>query len=366
MLASGDAGWKEWLGRIAVGAFGAGFLLIVALGLWAAFAQPHWLLDTTGLRGADLAKARNDFRGTMLTGVAGLAVILGALVGALTLRETGRQNRAVLELQWRGQVTDRFTKAVEHLGSEKLGIRVGAAYALEQVARDSVALHWPVIEILCDYLREQARYGPEVAPAPAAPAPGPQAPGAQAPGSLQDAVLVPDQASRVPLFGIGQIPADLQAIAIVIGRRRRSRDPGSVHLDLHHLNLQHVRWRGAQLQDAHLGQTLLNGAFLENTVLSGAFLGGVQMHNAYLRGAQLNRSYLVAGHLEDADLRNAQLRGANLGNALLQRADLSGAQLKDAYLGGANLDGANLAGVDLRKVKGLTMPQLHSGAAPLE
>jgi len=41
----------------------------------------------------------------------GLAVLVGAVVAGLTLRETSRQNRAVVELQRRGQVTERFTRA---------------------------------------------------------------------------------------------------------------------------------------------------------------------------------------------------------------------------------------------------------------
>ncbi len=128
-----------WLvGLVAVSA------MVVGLVLWAAVVEPPWLLDTTGLHGADLAKARNDFRGTMLTALGGMAVIVGAIVGGLNFRETSRQNRAVLELQRRGQVTERFTKAIEQLGQQEDGkrdVRIGAAYALEQIAKDSAELH---------------------------------------------------------------------------------------------------------------------------------------------------------------------------------------------------------------------------------
>jgi hypothetical protein len=43
-------------------------------------------------------KAENELRGTLVTLVPGMAVLAGAILGALNFRETGRQNRAVLEL----------------------------------------------------------------------------------------------------------------------------------------------------------------------------------------------------------------------------------------------------------------------------
>jgi len=41
------------------------------------------------------------------------------------------------ELTEQGQVTDRYTKAIEQLGSDKLDVRIGGIYALERIARDS-------------------------------------------------------------------------------------------------------------------------------------------------------------------------------------------------------------------------------------
>ena len=47
-------------------------------------------------------------------------------------------SRRAFELTEQGQVTDRFTRAIEQLGSDKLDVRIGRIYALERVARDSV------------------------------------------------------------------------------------------------------------------------------------------------------------------------------------------------------------------------------------
>jgi hypothetical protein len=40
-----------------------------------------------------------------------------------------------------GQATDRYTKAIEQLGSDKIDVRIGGIYALERVARDSPRDH---------------------------------------------------------------------------------------------------------------------------------------------------------------------------------------------------------------------------------
>src|SRR5262249_8013579 len=145
-------------------------IALVALGLvllllWVVVVVPPLLIDVHRIQNAaDQAKAVNDLRTTLAGVLAGLAVTAGAVVGALNLRETSRQNRAVqeqnravLELQRRGQVTERFTRAIDQLGQqgpEKLDIRIGAVYALEQIARDSAELHWPIMEVLTAYLRE--------------------------------------------------------------------------------------------------------------------------------------------------------------------------------------------------------------------
>jgi hypothetical protein len=73
-----------------------------------------------------------------------------------------------LDLSREGQITDRFTKAIEQLGAldrtmdqtgnprPKLSVRLGGIYALERIARDSEKDEWPILEILTGYVREQS------------------------------------------------------------------------------------------------------------------------------------------------------------------------------------------------------------------
>ncbi|MEU5957950.1 hypothetical protein [Streptomyces sp. NPDC047525] len=71
---------------------------------------PRHLLawDTAGARVPDRAKAINDIRTTLLQGLAGVALLVGAFF-------TWRQ----LQVTRYGQLSERFTAAVEQLGSHQ-------------------------------------------------------------------------------------------------------------------------------------------------------------------------------------------------------------------------------------------------------
>jgi hypothetical protein len=72
-------------------------------------------------------KLRNDVRTTMLQAMGGAFFLVTALL-------TWRQ----LQLNREGQITERFTRAIDQLGSDdKLDVRLGGIYALERIANDS-------------------------------------------------------------------------------------------------------------------------------------------------------------------------------------------------------------------------------------
>jgi hypothetical protein len=57
-------------------------------------------------------------------------------------------SRRTFELTEQGQVTDRYTKAIEQLGSNTIDVTIGGIYALERIARDSPRDHPTVMEVL--------------------------------------------------------------------------------------------------------------------------------------------------------------------------------------------------------------------------
>lgn len=91
----------------------------------------------------------------------GRLLTLGAgLLAAAALVFTARNftlSRRTFELSAQGQLTDRYTKAVEQLGSENLAVRIGGIYALDRIARDSERDYPTVIEVLAAFIREQSR-----------------------------------------------------------------------------------------------------------------------------------------------------------------------------------------------------------------
>jgi hypothetical protein len=92
-----------------------GFLAIAYVVLKLA---PDWFAQTNGLD----AKGRTDARQGVRT--ASLALLAGAIgvVGAVYTARGYALNRA-------GQLTDRFTKAIEQLGHKELDVRLGGIYA---------------------------------------------------------------------------------------------------------------------------------------------------------------------------------------------------------------------------------------------
>jgi hypothetical protein len=102
--------------------------------------------DTTlgDLNPEQRANAVNSARTTLVQALVGLAALAGIFVGWQQLqidRDQSRTDRqqltAQLTLTRQGQVAERFTRAVDQLGSARLEQRLGGIYGLERIARDS-------------------------------------------------------------------------------------------------------------------------------------------------------------------------------------------------------------------------------------
>jgi hypothetical protein len=117
------------------------------------------------------ANARLALGGTIFAFTATVAALGAAVALPLTLRRVqyaGRQTEAAEQ----GLVTDRINAAVASLGAQKtvkrpeaeggertednIEVRVGAILALERIARQNLAFHIQIMEILCAYIRINA------------------------------------------------------------------------------------------------------------------------------------------------------------------------------------------------------------------
>jgi uncharacterized protein YjbI with pentapeptide repeats len=254
----------------------------------------------------------------LVQALGGLVLSMTAWVGYQNFR-VGEKNLKVSEDK---QVTERFSKSIEHLGnSNQIDIRLGGIYALEQIAIDSAKYHWTIVEILSAFVREKC---PLVNIAPPA-------------GNLEPTSLEEQSEQKTSVPTPKKVGVDIQAAMTVLGRRKVAQDPSGKNIDLRSVNLPFI-----EIQEASL-----RGANLIGANLSEANLSKADLSKASLRGANLSKADLIGADLSKADLIRASLRGANLSKADLIGADLIGANLIGANLIGADLSEANLIGADL-------------------
>ena len=142
-------------------------------------------------------------------------IALGVLVlGTLCVawRRATAAERTV-EVAQEGQITERFTRAIDQLGNSDMVIRLGGIYALERIAKGSPKDHWQVMEVLTAYVREKN----------------------------------PTNRSQDQPQAFRPIPFDIQAILEVLGRRNTEHENPNQSLNLRMTDL-----RGAELEGADL------------------------------------------------------------------------------------------------------------------
>ncbi len=207
-------------------------------------------------------------------------------------------------------------------------VRLGAIYALEKLAREGLDMHWPIMETLCAYVRENA--------------------GPARHWSEDEEVAFEEWVRRLKAPTV-----DVQAAITVIGSRskaqqdyeRKRREGGGGDA-----------WR-LDFQGAHLARANLSGMSL-----AAARFDRCALYLVYTRGVDLREASLVRAHLDGAWLENGRLEGVRLTQAHLDGAWLEGARLAGAWLWRAKLTDAFVAGVDLAGTIGLAQWQLNAAA----
>jgi uncharacterized protein YjbI with pentapeptide repeats len=234
-----------------------------------------------------------------------------------------------------GHVTERYTQAIEQLGSERRDVRTGAIFALERIMLDSPRDHPTIVEVLTAYVREHS----------------PAARDLQATASASS----PDGATTSVE---ARLATDVQAVLTVLGRRPAERDEQGP-LDLRETDLRGADLEGANLRDADLARADLRDADLKGADLRGADLSEAILASRYVNDRMVGSTNLFGADLRETNLDRVDARDANLsytklGNAYLAGANLVGveflfAELPDAYLRGADLTGALFVGADLTR-----------------
>lgn len=290
--------------------------LLGVLGVVSAFtvvySLPLVLVPSRGLDAVERVKAENDLRGVLVQAVGGTVLLVGSW--------------RTLHINREGQITERFTRAIEHLGqsgSDKLDVRLGGIYALERIARDSRIDRGPIVEILTAFLREHSR-------------------------TARDGGVVESASEQKAVHRLG---TDTQAAVTVLTRQLWANDQvfDLSFVNLAGANLHHANLTGADLAGADLSGANLVGANLSFANLLFADLANASLTRADLTYAQLNQASLTLAFLTGANLTGANLNRASLASAFLDDADLTDADLTDADLTDAHLTGADLTRAHLRR-----------------
>jgi uncharacterized protein YjbI with pentapeptide repeats len=246
---------------------------------------------------------------------AGLQLLAGLL--ALAAVVTGfRSYQATRE----SHITERYTRAVEQLGSEEVDVRIGGIYALERLMRDSPHDQPTIVEVLSAVVRNRSASRSE--------------------------------ASGNTAHGC---PPDARAALVVIARRDTTAP--DVAPDLSGAQLDGVVLRDAQLRNARLVGASLRGAQLWDADLSHANLIKSDLRDTLITGGRIdeadaskaNAQRLSAAGLSgrgfvalEADLLSAKLINCVLENAEFHRANLRHANLRKSRFAGAFFEGADL------------------------
>ncbi|SDQ73031.1 pentapeptide repeat-containing protein [Pseudovibrio sp. Tun.PSC04-5.I4] len=338
-----DFSKAPWLG----GLLGAALLysaiaifLICLFGLW------HLLAAFLGY-----GQYASDATGSAIRNI-GLVLAAAFSAPFLVWRSVVAQKNADTAVQ--SQITDRINKAVEGLGTEKLikqivelpryktkdgkwlrdedgnpisavrpdgqplidrethessvpnlEVRIGAIYALERIAQDSMRDHLQIMEILCAYVRENA------------------------PASN----LEP---TEPPLTKI--IPkTDIQVVINVLGRRSEEQlnteQEKKFRLDLRNADLsgidfRHGNFNAALLINCRFEAALFGNASLEGTLFYGALLNFAEFADADLKGtrfdfASINRPKPQVGSLAVKYIGAESISLGNIYGISLVAADIS-------------------------------------------
>ena len=322
---------------------------------WKLLIFPFWLFQQIpGLFAREDKDSRTFAIDVVKTIISALGLIATLLAG-IGLIVNYFNSQAEMQLTQQRLITERFSKAVEQIGSGKEEVVIGGIYSLERIAKDSPKDQWTIMEVLTSYIRKNSPI----------------------PSNIQQ--LEPEERQKA-LEKLPSVSIPVQAALTVIGRRKgdnlaETTDSNKIKiLDLSRTNLRGANLNRANLNRANLDGANLNGAFLEEANLDGAnlnranlnranldgakliganligaFLNGANLNGANLNGANLIGANLIGANLNGANLNGAFLKGANLIGAFLEEANLNGANLNGAFLNGANLDGAFLIGAFLEE-----------------
>jgi Pentapeptide repeats (8 copies) len=284
----------KWVKNTAV-VIGAGVLGAVILAWLALLLLPSWLTQHPHLSApAERHKAAADAR----TGVVAFIAFLGGLGGLyytsrsfqLTresqlraqehANETSRLSADTFRLTERGQITDRYAKAVEMLGNPSNEICVGGVYALGHIMRDSPDYERAIVAVLSAFIRHKAKRRDDGKP------PWPA-----------------DEAERDEVKPSFPIQA---ALNVFVESRSSATPPDLRDSDLRGARLRTAQLQGASFRRSYLYKAKFWGANLSDASFVDADLTGADLSYTIVANATFRRAKLTDGALSRDQLQTVR------------------------------------------------------------
>jgi hypothetical protein len=182
--------------------------LFFIIAVFLLIAIPHW--QVSGINNAtEKDTHENQARATLAQIFGGAAIGIGLYYTwwRITIAEEDlKATQKNLEIAQEGQITERFTRAVEQLGNPAMEIRLGGIYALERIANESDRDYWPIMEILTAYVREKS----------------PEETIERIKITYSPLKFLVNDNEKNEKLEVTKMPLDIQAILTVIGRRKYS------------------------------------------------------------------------------------------------------------------------------------------------
>jgi hypothetical protein len=284
----------------------AALAVAAAIAVWLIPRRQRQQWERSGVTGKDLAELENSSRSALVQLVGGVALILTFVATWLQISDARDASERTLRLTAEQQETERFTRAVEQLGSPQAEVRLGGIYGLDQAARDTPRRGKAVAQLMLSYLRTNSR---------------------RSEGQKSSDFDTRVQArAAVGLSSCGlvvrpAIPDTQAALSVLLGFPRSVRPP----LDLTSVDLSGVRMNGADFTGVTLRDSSLAGAKLANATLDRARITGeTDLRGACLRGARFKGAYIggvdaLGADFSGADLSNTQRVPGNLVGALTDK-----------------------------------------------
>ena len=253
------------------------------------------------------------------------------------------------EIEISGQISNRFSKGVEQLASDKIEIKLGAIYSLEQIAIESTPYYRKILKILEAFIRENSKKRTKKQV------------------QVQARIFPFTKISREDTTDVTKIDTDLQAALSVLIDIHDSEDEERIDLSdivfvskdlkgfaFQNMNFTKANMAGADLTDVNLTEATLiyadlSGANLTRAYLAGANLARTNLQRANLSRAHMEKAYLEHSKLNMAILTRAKFRKANLTKASMVMVDLTETNMLKAELQRVNLFDSDMTMVNLRE-----------------